>query len=51
MQLQFRFEAYNILNHPSFGAPTANVESTSYGTVSTTTSNARQTQFAVKFLF
>ena len=51
MQLQFRFEAYNILNHPSFGAPTANVESTSYGTVSTTTSNARQTQFAVKILF
>jgi hypothetical protein len=51
MQVELRFETYNILNHPSFAAPTANIQSTSFGTVSSTTSTARQTQFAAKFLF
>lgn len=50
-QTELRAEVYNVLNHPSFSAPTTNVQSTSFGTVSATNSTARQTQFAIKVLF
>ena len=48
---QFRAEFYNVLNHPTFASPTANVESASFGQVSSTSNSSRQTQFAVKYLF
>ena len=51
LQAELRAEVYNVLNHPAFSTPTTNVESTSFGTVSTTNSTSRETQFAVKFLF
>ena len=34
----FRADAYNVLNHPTFGAPTASIFSTAFGQTSTQTS-------------
>jgi hypothetical protein len=50
-QFELRAEVYNTLNHPTFSAPTANVESPSFGQVTSTSNSARQTQFAVKYIF
>ncbi len=50
-QFEVRAEIFNLLNHPTFSSPTANVESGSFGTVTSTVGNPRQTQFALKYLF
>ena len=50
-QLELRAELYNLMNHPDFAAPTANVEAAGFGQVTSTTSTSRETQFAVKLLF
>ncbi len=50
-QFELRAELFNVLNHPAFSAPTANVESGSFGVVTGTNGNPRQTQFAVKYIF
>jgi len=48
---QIRAEVYNVLNHPTFAAPTANIQSGSFGQISSISNSSRQTQFAVKYLF
>ncbi len=50
-QLELRAELYNLMNHPDFAAPTANVEAAGFGQVTSTTSTSRETQFAVKLIF
>ncbi|MBV8829858.1 MAG: hypothetical protein JO108_11595 [Acidobacteriaceae bacterium] len=50
-QLQLRAEVFNILNHPTFAAPSAAINSSSGGQVSTTLNAARIIQLAVKFQF
>ncbi|HEV2274104.1 MAG TPA: carboxypeptidase-like regulatory domain-containing protein [Acidobacteriaceae bacterium] len=50
-QLELRAELYNSMNHPDFTAPSANLEASSFGRITSTTSTSRETQFAVKFLF
>lgn len=58
-KLQFRAEAFNVLNHPQFGQP---INTSSFNTYSAgnpnqfsaltyTRNNSRQMQFALKFLF
>jgi hypothetical protein len=49
--LQFRFEAFNILNHPAWGAPNSNTQSSGFGTVTGTAVAMRQLQMALKYLF
>jgi hypothetical protein len=56
MKLQFRAEMFNILNHPNFAAPNDTVFSgTSYnasaGLITSTATNSRQIQFALKLMF
>jgi hypothetical protein len=51
-RLQFRVEAYNITDTPSFANPNAALGAPGFGTVTSTgNSIPRQIQFAVKFLF
>jgi len=57
LAMQFRAEFFNILNHPSFGLPSAAIFSPSgqvlpsAGLITSTVGTARQIQFALKFTF
>ena len=49
--LQFRFEAFNVLNHPVWGTPNNNVLSSGFGTITGTAVSMRQIQLALKYAF
>jgi outer membrane receptor protein involved in Fe transport len=46
-----RGELFNALNHPNFGAPQANIQSTAFGTITTTVGDARVVQLVAKYFF
>jgi hypothetical protein len=48
--LQFRAEAFNLLNKTNFGDPNTNYSSTTFGVI-TSTRDARQLQMAAKIVF
>lgn len=48
---QLRAEVYNTINHPTFSSPVTNVEAGNFGSVTSTSNNPRQTQFALKYVF
>lgn len=47
----FRCEAFNVLNHPNMAPPQANIQSTAFGTITTTVGNARIIQLVAKYYF
>ena len=47
----FRGELFNALNHPNFGPPQANIQSTAFGTITSTISDARIVQLVAKYYF
>jgi len=49
-QIQFRTEAFNVLNHPNFNLPTSSIASGSFGQI-TSARAERILQFALKILF
>jgi hypothetical protein len=51
--LQFRVEMFNAFNHPQFGAPDANVNDGTFGSINSMGSfySPRNIQLALKFLF
>jgi hypothetical protein len=49
--LEFRSEYFNLTNHPTFSAPSGNVNSGSGGAVTSVLDTARQIQFALKLYF
>ncbi|HEX8882036.1 MAG TPA: hypothetical protein VF749_18465, partial [Candidatus Acidoferrum sp.] len=57
MNLQLRAEAFDVFNHPNFGNPNLNVQSSSFGRITSTRfptgdfGSARQLQLALKLQF
>ena len=49
--LQFRFEAFNLPNHPNFSLPNATLPSSSFGSISSTAVEMRQLQLSLKYIF
>lgn len=47
-RLDFRAEAFNLLNRIVFGAPNTNLSSTSFGLAATQSNSPRQMQLAIK---
>jgi Carboxypeptidase regulatory-like domain/TonB-dependent Receptor Plug Domain len=50
-KLQFRTEFFNLLNHANFDNPSSSLDSSGYGTIRSTSVNARLVQFALKLSF
>ncbi len=50
-QLQIRFEAFNAFNTPQWSTPDANLGDGTFGQVTSTKSDNRELQLAVKYLF
>ena len=46
-----RGEAYNIFNHPNFGPPDRNIQSQTFGTITSTIGDPRVVQLVVKYVF
>jgi hypothetical protein len=52
LKATLRLEAFNLLNHPNFGAPAANLNTTTtFGQVSSISNAARVFQGSVKLIF
>ncbi len=49
--LLFRGEMFNSLNHPNFGPPQVNIQSTAFGTITSTVGDARVVQLVAKYFF
>lgn len=49
--LQFRFEAFNLPNHPVWGNPDTNVQSGNFGKIRGTRTNMRNLQLGLRYTF
>jgi hypothetical protein len=50
-RLQFRWEVFNVTNHPSYGLPNAILGDPDFGTIRNTVSTPRQMQLGLKLIF
>jgi hypothetical protein len=50
-QLEFRAEFFNMLNRPNFGLPTSTVDEAGGASITSTATDNRQIEFALKFTF
>jgi Carboxypeptidase regulatory-like domain/TonB dependent receptor-like, beta-barrel len=50
-ELQLRFEAFNVLNHPVLGNPVTNLNSSNFGVIQSQVGDGRTLQGAIKFAF
>lgn len=49
--LLFRAEVFNAVNRPNFGPPQSNIQSTAFGTITSTVGSARIIQLVTKYYF
>jgi len=49
--VQLRVEAFNLVNHPTFAAPSTSVTSSSFGEITSQANQARTIQFGARFVF
>jgi hypothetical protein len=49
--IEFRAEVFNAANHPIFGLPNTNLQSATYGRLTSTRIDSRQIQLALRFTF
>jgi hypothetical protein len=49
--LEFRWDAFNLFNHPAFGFPNQNIGNANAGRITTTIADNRSMQFALKLNF
>ena len=49
--LLIRGELFNALNHPNFGPPNVNIQSTAFGTITSTVNDPRVVQLVAKYFF
>jgi hypothetical protein len=50
-KLEFRVEAFNVLNKTNFGSPNANRSNANFGTITTLSTTPRQIQLGIKVYF
>jgi len=50
-ELQFRWEAFNVLNHSVWGLLNTTLTSNNYGRITSTNGSLRQMQFGLKYVF
>ena len=50
-KLQFRFEAFNVMNHPQFQIPERTFNTPQFGTITSTINDNRDIQLALRFVF
>ncbi|MGI8989447.1 MAG: carboxypeptidase regulatory-like domain-containing protein [Bryobacteraceae bacterium] len=51
MRLQFRFEVFNVMNHPQFDFPNTSIGAPQAGVIAAQANQPRDIQLALKFLF
>lgn len=51
LRLEFRAEAFNLTNTPVFAAPNTNVDSSSFGVISSQNNTPRQIQLGLKLIY
>ena len=49
--VEFRWDAFNLFNHPGFGFPNQNIGNPNAGRITTTIVDNRSMQFALKMTF
>jgi hypothetical protein len=50
-QIEFRSEFFNALNHPNFGLPGSTVDEPGGASITSTSTDNRQIEFALKYTF
>ena len=50
-QIEFRSEFFNMLNHPNFGPPGSTVDQAGGASITSTATDNRQIEFALKYMF